>query len=490
MSKTRISIVLFCALLTSLLCGPNGCSVSPTTTQLFEQAWYDFDLHYSYFTYKRVDWNAVKKQYEPNFAQELDPEEFAVQLNDMLQVLHDWHVWVASPQGTIYGYSGTYNTNRPAWSVTSQYISGAADFGNGAIIHGTVGDNIAYVDVATLDATVFAEISDDDLEQIFQIYAASRGMIIDIRSNNGGDENNAKRICSRLTDATFTYGYTRTRNGLNHNSFAAPVQHTLEPAAGTRFDGPVVCLIGQRCMSSAEWFALMIKRAPNGTLIGETTRGASGFPQTFSLASGVSYAISSWMAYTYDDQVIEDSGIAPDIAVSYEESFDDSHDYVLERAIAFIENNESEPTTTVPGDDATTTVPDDNTTTTMPGGATTTSSIPGSSTTSSALPVAEPTLAVNPTSGTAGFPSGTWFEFTATAGKYAGEVWQYWWDFDGNGAEFSWNNGLGVDEITNADVNTRSWQYYQAGTYTAFVIILDKFGNSEIASTTVTVTQQ
>ncbi len=489
MKTRKVSCALLGLLLIPFLYGQNGCSVSPTTTQLFEQAWYDFDLHYSYFTYKQIDWNAVKKQYAPNFVQELDPEEFAVQLNNMLQVLHDWHVWVASPQGNIYGYNGTYNTNRPAWSITSQYVTGAASLANGAITHGTVNDNIAYIDVATLDATVFAEISDDDIEQIFQTHAASRGMIIDIRSNNGGDENNAMRICSHLTDETFTYGYTRTRNGPSHNSFDGPVQHTLEPGTGTRFAGPVVCLIGQRCMSSAEWFALMVKRAPNGTLIGETTRGASGFPQTYSLANNVSYAISSWMAYTYDNEEIEDNGIAPDIAVPYEESFDDSHDYVLERAIAFIENGESEPTTTVPGDDATTTVPDDNTTTTMPGGATTTSSIPGSSTTSSALPVAEPSLTVEPTSGTAGFPAGTQFVFTATAGKFAGKVWQYWWDFDGNGAEFNWNNGLGIDEISNGDENSRFWQYYQAGTYTAFVIILDKFGHSEVASTTVTVTQ-
>jgi C-terminal processing protease CtpA/Prc len=53
---------------------------------------------------------------------------------------------------------------------------------------------------------------------------------------------------------------------------------TLQPSATNPFRGPVVALVGQRTMSSGEWFALMIRACANGRLVGDRTRGASGPP--------------------------------------------------------------------------------------------------------------------------------------------------------------------------------------------------------------------
>jgi len=108
--------------------------------------------------------------------------------------------------------------------------------------------------------------------------------------------------------------------------------------------GPVVCLIGQRCMSSAEWFILMMRNL-GATLIGDTTRGASGNPREYSIASnGVHYAVSTWIAYAAEDGEIsygiENNGIIPDFSVPPGEgvglSYDSEHDYVLEEAMDYL----------------------------------------------------------------------------------------------------------------------------------------------------------
>lgn len=156
-------------------------------------------------------------------------------------------------------------------------------------------------------------------------------MIFDIRPNNGGDETIAAKFASHFTHSTQTYGYTETRNGPDHDDFDARQEKQLTPSAGTRFLAHAACLIGPRCLSSAEWCTLMMRSCPNVLLIGETTRGGSGFPDTFGLSNGVNYKVSTWIAYTDEIIEIEDNGIEPHVAVS--PGFDANEDYVIAEAI-------------------------------------------------------------------------------------------------------------------------------------------------------------
>lgn len=205
------------------------------------------------------------------------------------------------------------------------------------VYHGFVGDdnvgyNIGYVRVDTVSTGAFESISDADIENIFTTYANADGMIIDIRPNNGGNEQNAAKFAGHFIDQPTRYGYYKFRNGPGHGDFGPLEEKVLDPSSGTHFNGPVMCLIGERCMSSAEWFTLMMK-AGGATLIGARTRGSSGNPQLFSLSNGVNYKIPSWVAYTYDQEVIEDNGIAPDIAIPSDQSFDENADHVMQVAL-------------------------------------------------------------------------------------------------------------------------------------------------------------
>lgn len=39
----------------------------------FEKLWSDFDLHYSYFEEKKVDWDSIQAAYAPKFQKKLSP---------------------------------------------------------------------------------------------------------------------------------------------------------------------------------------------------------------------------------------------------------------------------------------------------------------------------------------------------------------------------------------------------------------------------------
>jgi hypothetical protein len=307
---------------------------------LFDQVWGDFDRNYSYFISKDVDWGRARAEYRPRFAGELSADDFVDQLLPMLGELRDWHVAVRRADGTWEGTETDVVERNHTDTPRNRYtVDSYRTLGDTVIWYAWLEHDLAYIRVDTLDTEAWSGITDADIEDIFLTFAGAAGMIVDLRPNSGGNETNASRIASRLVETEVTYGYVETRNGPGHGDFDAMVEKRLTPSSGTRFSGPVVGLIGQRCMSSAEWFTLML-RAAGARLVGDVTRGASGNPREYGpLANGVSYMISTWIAYAPDASgsvgpEVEDRGIEPDVTIAPESSFDGEHDYVVERGIA------------------------------------------------------------------------------------------------------------------------------------------------------------
>ena len=311
----------------------DGDDQATGTLALFDEVWNEFDQTYSYFVYKGIDWDALRTQYRPNFEQELSGNEFADELANMLRELEDLHVNVQQPDGSyVEVYTRDAAQNYTTTPRNRYAPDGYQTLGDNVIHHGLLENNVAYIRVDTLSTDAFEPISDADIEDLFVNYADANGMIIDIRPNNGGNENNAMKFASRFIDEPVVYGYYQYRNGPGHDDFDSVEEKVLEPSTGTHYYGLVICLIGERCLSSAEWFTLMM-RAGGAVLIGDTTRGSSGNPQTFTLSNDVSYSVPRWIAYTDDMEEIEDRGIDPAFPIAPEDSFDESADYVVEEAL-------------------------------------------------------------------------------------------------------------------------------------------------------------
>jgi len=344
-SLTNMALALLCiSVLTGQGCpGPADGDGGGSSTQallLFNEAWDAFDQNYSYFEYKGVDWDEVWFEWESEFDADLTDDQCADRLIEMLGVLEDWHVSVKRPDGTwAQTTPEDYESNYTSSPRNRYTLDGAGYEMVGDIIwHAWLTGDIAYIRVDSLESQ-YDSVFQNQIGDLFVTYENAAGMIIDIRPNNGGNEENAKEIASRFAAAGTTYGYTENRiPGSFPAAFEDAVPHTLEPSSKMHYTGPVVCLIGPRCMSSAEWFALMM-RDVNAVLIGARTRGASGFPREISLSNGMAVNVPRWIAYQYDYWLeewicIEDIGVEPDVAVSTEESFDDSRDYVVEAALS------------------------------------------------------------------------------------------------------------------------------------------------------------
>ena len=99
---------------------------------------------------------------------------------------------------------------------------------------------------------------------------------------------------------------------------------------------PTVVLMGPGVMSSCDAFVLMMKQAPDCTLVGQRSYGSSGNPKPHRLSNGVTVMVPSWQALLPDGTCFEGVGIAPDVEVAVDPAELATRDPILERALELL----------------------------------------------------------------------------------------------------------------------------------------------------------
>jgi Peptidase family S41/Tricorn protease C1 domain len=334
-SGRRLSLLAAAIVMIAACKGNSGQPTAPTgstptdITAQFEQMWATFDRTYSYFDYKRIDWNALKAEFSPRVAG-LTQNEFVLLVQNMLARLHDQHVVLTSGNTTLRTYTPDYFVN---WdnSVWQQYLArGGAQVRNGAV--SAVFAGVPYIAIQSWNPT---RVNVSDLDAFLDAFRDRPALILDVRMNPGGNDQPAFDFAGRFTTSTTTSGFVQFRNGPGHSDFTPRQARTFSPRGSFQFTRPVLLLIGRFCASSNESFIAALQQLPHVTLIGDTTGGATANPQTFLLGGGWSYSVSRWIEYTAGGQVIEDQGIAPSVPIRASAAdFQSGRDPVLDYAIA------------------------------------------------------------------------------------------------------------------------------------------------------------
>lgn len=280
------------------------------------------DRYYSYFALRKINWKALTDRYANRAKQAKSTEDFAGVARELLAHLKDMHVWVVLPGGRrIVPYpsrvDGNYNYRHVAGRLKDLKQIGRVAF------TGRTQDGFGYIAIGSLAGP---EAAYRQIEQSIDGMLDSKGFIVDLRGNGGGDERRGQRVASRFADKSRVYAKSRYRAGPRHDDFTSTFTRSIGPRKGKTFTRPVVCLIGPRCVSSGEGFALMMKAIPHVKLIGQPTRGASGNPRPVLLPNGVTVYFSRWVAMDADGKVIESKGIKPDVTVKHSANGDPTFD--------------------------------------------------------------------------------------------------------------------------------------------------------------------
>jgi carboxyl-terminal processing protease len=231
----------------------------------------------------------------------------------------------------------------------------------GVVQHTDLGNGIAYVAIHSFREMSVAE----EFERLIPKLEGARGLVIDLRKNNGGDDRVGIRIIQNFTSQPFT-GFaakSRTvcsayrawgqsvdpgdpdlsefdRTALAH--YQGTAWHHFEPQI---FEGsknakllmPKVILTSSSTASAAEDFLVFVETIPNITSVGEPTFGSTGQPYTFDLPGGGRGRVCTHRVTFPDGREFVGTGIVPEVRVTM--SIIDKlsgKDIVLERGVSVL----------------------------------------------------------------------------------------------------------------------------------------------------------
>lgn len=289
---------------------------------------------YSYREVHPLDWPATWKQFEPRLLAAKTAREFAIIAGEMLAGTQDAHIWLTEAGEIIPAFRRVAKPNANLQLLPS-LVSGWTQR-HPMVAVGRAAPGIGYMAIHSWDRKHAPQL----LEAAFAALDDLRdcpALIVDLRFNSGGDERLAGEFAGCFIRERKLYARHRTVDAGSSTGLSAVRERWLEPTRNRpAVTQRLAVLMGRVNMSSAEAFLLMMKQVPDCQLVGERSYGASGAPQPYLLANGVTVHLPSWQAMLPDGSSLETKGVAPDVAV---EATDDAfriQDPVLAKAIELL----------------------------------------------------------------------------------------------------------------------------------------------------------
>jgi carboxyl-terminal processing protease len=161
------------------------------------------------------------------------------------------------------------------------------------------------------------------VKQFDSLYTAdivkTKGLIIDIRYNGGGDGGIGFNMLSRLTDKPFRTSSSRVLKQYSRPGSEPEWEDNGENGWGANgkifYSKPVILLVGPRTFSAAEDFTVAFDYMKRGKLVGLPTGGSTGQPVPFSLPGGGSARVCGKHDTYPDGKEFVGIGIMPDVTV-------------------------------------------------------------------------------------------------------------------------------------------------------------------------------
>ena len=304
----------------------------------FEALWQIIDEHYCFFDYKQqqygLDWQQVYNKYKVRVDDRMTSQQLFEVLTDMLGELRDGHVNLLSAYD--YGRYWAWFQNYPAnvsdtllrrYMGTDYKIAGGLEYR-------VLDDNVGYLRYDSF----LTGFSESNLDQALMHMLLCRGLIIDIRSNGGGNLTYAEALASRFCNEKTLVGYVQHKTGPGHSDFSDREPRYIAPSSGVRWQKPVCLLTNRGVFSAANEFTMYMKALPNVTIVGDHTGGGAGMPFSSSLPNGWSVRFSAVPMYDAKGQSCE-FGIAPDVPVALDDNdVRQGYDTIIEKARRLLTN--------------------------------------------------------------------------------------------------------------------------------------------------------
>ncbi|WP_185956451.1 S41 family peptidase [Changchengzhania lutea] len=186
-------------------------------------------------------------------------------------------------------------------------------------------------DIAYLSFNAFNPANLDHVLSNLEKVEKSKGLIIDLRGNDGGSIEAMKLLLGRFVSERRKYGTYINRNEQNED-FIEPI--------GSKYQGKVAILIDEMSISGAENMAGIIQYFKIGKIIGNQTPGQMLWGNGYLINDSIALVIPIYKFEYPNGFNPENNGITPDIAIEMKrEDLLKDKDTQLLKAIEYLNNN-------------------------------------------------------------------------------------------------------------------------------------------------------
>ena len=325
---------LFFVVLCCISCQHTFLGSDPVNTPRnnFENLWSTLDQKYSFFTYKKVDWNEVYLKYSPKIDNSMSDVKLFNVLFEMLSELKDSHVNLSSPFN-VSRYEKQFASSPVNYEerIINKYLR-SDYYVTGPLKHQFLNSGaVGYVRYSSFEN----DVSSANIDFVNTRFKDTKGIILDVRSNGGGNISNVFSLSSHFADKRRNVYTSYIKNGPGHEDFSGPNDVYVSPS-GTSFTKKVCVLTNRGSYSATSFLVLAMRNFPNVTIVGDTTGGGLGAPTGAELPNGWGFRFSCSRTITPEGENFED-GIPPDIAINLS-STDSKNgvDSIIETAISII----------------------------------------------------------------------------------------------------------------------------------------------------------
>jgi carboxyl-terminal processing protease len=208
-------------------------------------------------------------------------------------------------------------------------------------------DNIGYLFIGSMadytenKSTLISDIASDlaiaevSINQALQDLENTKGLIIDVRFNDGGQDQIALNFVRHfMSQSQVIYAKSAGRG-----ASATPLKEVLlDPQSDNIYVKPTAVLVSGDTVSAAELFTLAMASLPQVTIIGEPTAGAFSDILVKRLTSDIVFGVSNETYFDTQGNNYEEVGIPPDITVPFAtlQERQDGYDAGIDKAIEWI----------------------------------------------------------------------------------------------------------------------------------------------------------
>ncbi len=319
-----------------------GVTPDSNPESVFDNFCQQVNENYSGKDVRPVDWDSLCKAYRPKVTAQTTNSQLTDIFKAMLLRYGDYHFQLnignqginpsfdlAFPNGYIPDFLGLNAVEK----LVNKRLTNYKDLYN----YEKTANNIGYINIKSFNFNRYPRSDFDYFDTVLETLKDTKGLVIDVRTNGGGDEDNAKTVAGRFATSTQLYKYRRTKIGVNKTDYTDFLAFELSPRGAWQYTKPVVVLTNGYTYSNANSFVMMLKVQPNVTLVGTTTGDGVVGSISHELPNGWQVQIPFGLAYFPDKTVVDGKGIKPKIEVSLSDADKkDGRDAILEKALELL----------------------------------------------------------------------------------------------------------------------------------------------------------